>query len=144
MRIEKLMLNLFLWAAIIYHFCCGALVLVEPDVVHVTGLSFVHKLFGNYDWLAYFIISITATAGLLLNFNKYFIIKSFLLIPQQFILMLTGIGEAYAAYNGMYPDGYIPKGTGYFIFIDQLPSITLTMGHSINVFWKWYLAATKK
>ena len=119
--------GLLIWTIIVYHVIAGIGVLIEPTVRNVTGLAAVYGVFGNYDYVVYFMISFVAIVGEVVKY-KYII---GLTIFQQILLFISTTGELVAISNGTYPDGYLPKGGSIFILIDQTPTLLLCILHVI-------------
>lgn len=134
--------NLILWLATIYHFVCGLGILIDPNARHVTGTGFVFKSFGAADCWIYFLICGMAVLGLLRKIEKGYLAVA-LMLPQQVVLLITGVGEAIVIWQGVYPDGYVPAGGSIFLLVDQSPPLLLAIGHTAVVFTKWFQVAKK-
>ena len=52
--------------------------------------------------------------------------------PQQFLLLLHFASATTTVLIGQYPDGYIPEGGMYFIFVDQIWLLMICIWHLIE------------
>jgi hypothetical protein len=53
------------------------------------------------------------------------------LLPQQFVLMVSAVGAAFAIWNGSFADGVIRSHA--FIAADQAPAILAALGHTYAI-----------
>ena len=61
------------------------------------------------------------------------------LLPSQSMFAITAAAALSASIVGEYADGYIPKGGGLFIFVDQLPCMAFAIQYSVAIYrWIWF------
>ena len=61
------------------------------------------------------------------------------LFPSQSMFFVTAGAALFASIIGQYADGYIPKGGGLFIFVDQLPCMLFAIQYSVAIYrWIWF------
>jgi len=129
------------WIATGFHLLAGILIWREPNCAKTTGLQFVHGLVGGLDVPIYLLIAGASLVSLWKEDFKKPIYKVLLIVPQQFVLMLSGWGEGVAVWQGKYPNGHIPEGGSLFIGIDQYWALSIMAVHLANVMWLWYVSS---
>ena len=58
--------------------------------------------------------------------------SDWLTAPQFFFFLAAALGVLAATVSGHYPDGYVPEGGSWFILVDQLPTLGIAFGHTIE------------
>ena len=100
----------------------------------VTPLAITSALIGNqYILAAALLFSSLCAAIPFLSTRRLSKLKfSLLLAPQQLLLLLHFTAVVVAITLGQYPDGYAPKGGGYFIAADQIWMLTIVFFHTME------------
>ena len=136
MKSQKIYENIPIIVIAIYHLFIAYFIPECPFIRNVTGLHYIYNIAGNLDLYLYYLISICSISALLIE-EKWIVISIILMLFQQMVLMTSSLGEVLSISNGYYPDNYEPKGKGVFIFIDQLPALSLCVLHSFTMVKKW-------
>jgi len=125
--------NLFLSFVAIIHFLWGVIVLLTPDVLHITAIHEFTHLFGSQlnVALAMFLVAGCAHIGVFTKL-KTTLWGVFLLLPQQAALLLTLWGILVSVASSQYPDGY--NQTSLFILADQIPLALICVFHTLAIF----------
>lgn len=125
----------WIYAGALVHLIGGMLVLSSADLVNVTWTAAFHVLsgrmfeeYGNYV-LGGIFLGAGGMAMLSFAVQKG---KDVLIIPQFILFAASGLTVVYSALLGRYPDGYVPKGGGWFILLDQLPMLFFAVGHTVK------------
>lgn len=127
---------LILWYAVFLQGLWGVVLLLSSKPLRPTPLGPVtfampHRLAGAIFVAA----SILAAVALRRNWSPA---KDMLaLMPQQALLILSGVGSAHAIIAGHYADGV--SRSHLFILIDQSPAVLMAAWHS----WSVYLHASR-
>jgi hypothetical protein len=117
--------------ASIMHLTWGLLVLIEPTIQSITGISGIK--IGNPVLSGCVLIFAGAIAPLGIYTNTFF--SSLLLIPQQILLIVSSVSAIESMILGIYPDGYVPEiSPNLFIIADQSPIVWLAILHFSSLF----------
>ena len=100
----------------------------------VTPLALTSEIIGNQYILAAVLVFSSACAVVPFISARRLSRTAFslLLAPQQLLLLLHFTAVIVAVVLGQYPDGYVPKGGGYFIAADQIWILTIVFFHSME------------
>jgi hypothetical protein len=124
------------------HLGLGVCVAASADVVQVTHLALPYHVASTYLGMTpiAFALLLMVVGGIAIVGSIDWLLMShraryFMFAPQQFLLMLQLVSIVVAVALGHYPDGYVPRGGGWFILADQIQAWILAVSHSI-----WLLA----
>jgi len=125
--------NIFIIAVIIWQFVTGLLLItLQEGALQVASLGVLYGLLPNHYLKGSLLIlaSVLATIYVIQNpINR--ITKVFLLLPQQFFLLLTALSSANYVIVQQYADGVV---RGWpFIFVDQLAVFILASLYTITL-----------
>lgn len=118
------------------HIVSGVAGLADPVAFYATSLAgFYHTIawLGLKEVTGWVLIAAGATAVFASSDWLWWGHKRRVLLfaPQQILLLLQIISTGMALTLGVYPDGYIPKGGGWFILADQVWALILALSHSL-------------
>lgn len=120
------------------HIASGILIFLNFNAIKVTPLAFlkVIPIPQPFNGTILILASLLVFAAYVTNTNKN--VKPWitltLLLPQQFLLLLSLISILLAVATGTYPDGYSPQGGGIFILADQLWMLTICIWHTVEYY----------
>jgi hypothetical protein len=116
------------------HIGCGIAVLIEPVSLTVTALAGLDRLCQWFDLSHRAAGCVLLLAGISAVVGARFPISNrariILFIPQQALLLMMIWTISVALVTGVYPDGYSPRGGGWFIESDQIWAWILAVSHS--------------
>lgn len=119
--------------AISLHLIWGATLLFSGEIYHTTAIDETYRWVGTQPLIAgTFFIAIGILAGIPLLRKIHPIVAVLMLIPQQFVLVLSTIGAIAAIVNGHYAD-MVPRPHG-FIMIDKCDIPLATIWHTVVLF----------
>jgi hypothetical protein len=117
------------------HVIAGIAAWQEPNSLNVTQLAAFHSF---TTWLGFGpvgagfilfiagIMAIVASGGGLPPWAR-----GVLFLPQQFLMILVVVAIYGVFVTGVYPDGYIPVGGGWFILSDQFLVWACALSHTV-------------
>lgn len=124
--------------ALVQHFIWGAMLLFNGDLLHTTAMDAAYGLFGTVFPVASFsdgalrsgvmYLLVAALAFASLNRRTRDDVRLLLLIPQQFILVLSAAGALQAMWLSSFADGVVRSRE--FIIADQCPIVILAALHT--------------
>lgn len=124
-----------IWYAIILYFITGVSLLLHGSELNTATLSPFYQYLPSWGIGVLFIaISLLSTLAVLNEDKKHW--AAMLLIPQQLLILMSGVISLSLALQGQYADGVIRP--FFFIFTDQLPPILLAF------FFTWSLIYSTK
>lgn len=119
------------------HIIGGVAVLVAPHAAYVSQLSGLMMLLPHPTAVAIglILVGIMAVTARLMRMSEW--TRVALIAPQQIVLLVQLIGVSVAAWNGAYPDGYVPVpgnwwASFWFILGDQAALVVLCLSHTIE------------
>ena len=130
-----------IWMAIILHFGWAFMLLFLPIVV-TTPMALFYLTCGGNPFLMATVLMLSSICGWISITGK----RSqrftgwLFLLPQQFLLILSGLSSLAAVLAGQYADG-VPR-PWYFILEDQLANILLPMLHTVGLL-RWHGAVRR-
>ena len=132
-----------IWYAVALHVTWGLLLLVSADPAQVTAVNHVRLALGGRWTSAVGLLVIGGAAGIgLVQHIRWMSLT--MLLPQQFILMLSALGALHSIATGTFADGaHYPRA---FIAADQLPAILAATFHTcaiIEYHWQELLAIAR-
>ena len=104
---------------------CG---LSSPTAFDSTALSALYRLAGTFTPLACFTVALMAVGAMFCHKPLRMV---GLMLPQQALLVVSGIGAAKAVYLGSFPDGVIRSHE--FILSDQAPALLAVLTHTCAI-----------
>jgi len=121
--------SLMIVYAIALHYLIGIALFTDPAAVNATGVAIFETLFDfapvGIAMLSWVVASL-ALVSLLMPLGRWSIA---LMLPQQFMLMISAYGALTAMVIGQYGDGVErPK---MFIMADQMPQILAAVFHTL-------------
>jgi hypothetical protein len=125
----------------VIHIIGGAAVLYAPKAVDVTQLAGIVMLVGRHPMLialGLIVVGAMAISARVTEISP--LARTWLVVPQQAVLLVQLVGVVMAASAGAYPDGYIPvpgdwRASLGFITGDQAALLVLCLSHTIEMFW---------
>ena len=123
---------LIIWYSVALHFLWGGILLLSGQPYLTTGLGKVYELVPDARWLGVVMVLCggSAVAGMHIpHLTRWF--STTLLLPQQYMLILTAASSLSAVIAGQFADG-VPR-AHLFILIDQSPAIMLVIFHTLAV-----------
>ena len=128
--------------AILLHLSWAILLVDGEDALGATPLHTLSLVFGN----RYGLIGMLVVASLLAGWSVAWPIRSRLgivaLLPQQYLLLLSGGGALSSIVQSTYADGVLRPGG--FIASDQLPILILASAHTLGILWVVIVEARPK
>jgi two-component sensor histidine kinase len=119
------------------HIIGGVAVLVAPHAAYVSQLSGLTSLLPDPIAIAMglILVGVMAVAARLMRMSER--TRVALIAPQQIVLLIQLMGVSVAAWNGAYPDGYVPVpgnwwASFWFILGDQAALVVLCLSHTIE------------
>jgi two-component sensor histidine kinase len=119
------------------HIIGGIAVLCAPQAAHVSQLSGLMRLLPQPVAIAIglILVGVMAVAARLMKMSEQ--MRVALIAPQQIVLLIQFIGISVAAWNGAYPDGYVPvpgdwQASLWFILGDQAALLVLCLSHTFE------------
>lgn len=119
------------------HIIGGTAVLFAPQAAFVSQLSGPMMLLPQPVAIAtgLIVVGVMAIAARLLKMSEQ--MRVALIAPQQILLLIQFIGVSVAAWNGAYPDGYVPvpgnwQASFWFILGDQAALLVLCLSHTFE------------
>lgn len=120
--------------AIIIHYTWAIGVVLDPTALNVTAVHGLHKIFSSAGLLSLVLI-VAATLALITLFyrsaHSSAVLFVTMLLPQQFLLMVSATGAIEAIWTGQFADGV--QRTAWFLFSDQCYSIYAVLGHTAAI-----------
>ena len=110
----------------------GVAVIAEPNAILVSSLHLVRDIVGNHSYIIGFFLLVVGISAMHAHVPKSLKWAYVWTAPQQFMLSLQFWSVLFPIFIGHYPDGYTPVGDGGFIFVDQLPVLTLTLAPIVD------------
>lgn len=118
--------------AIAIHLLWGILLLSgEKSVTGVTAIHTTQTLLGSpstVGW-AYLLASFCSLAGIILEGRIRLMFELSLMLPQQFLLMLSAFGALYAMRLSAFADGVVRPRS--FLIADQGPAVLIAVFHTL-------------
>jgi hypothetical protein len=115
------------------HFITGLLIVLGlgEGALHTTPMSLISTIC-NYNVEAVGLILIATALFAALPFAMVVSRETFVfcIAPQQILLVLHCTSAVMAISSGHYPDGYVPAGGTYFILIDQIWLLLISIWHT--------------
>lgn len=114
-------------ATSLLHLAWAVLLLKSPDVINTTPLygiaSGARDLAGAADWADGLVIGVLISSALaaIIGGRIRGLIGLGLMLPQQYVLLLSASTAIFSAYSGSYPDGTVRSWS--FILADQMLTI---------------------
>jgi two-component sensor histidine kinase len=119
------------------HIIGGVAVLVAPQAAYVSQLSGLMMLLPHPIAIAIglVLVGFMAVAARLMRMSER--TRVALIAPQQIVLLIQLMGVSVAAWNGAYPDGYVPVpgnrwASFWFILGDQAALAVLCLSHTFE------------
>jgi two-component sensor histidine kinase len=119
------------------HVIGGMAVLVAPQAAYVSQLSGPMMVLPHPIAIAIglILVGVMAIAARLMRMSER--MRAALIAPQQIVLLIQLIGVSIAAWNGAYPDGYVPVpghwwASFWFILGDQAALVVLCLSHTFE------------
>jgi two-component sensor histidine kinase len=119
------------------HIIGGTTVLFAPQAAYVSQLSGLMMLLPQPIAIAIglIVVGVMAVAARLMKMSEQ--MRVALIAPQQIVLLIQFIGISIAAWNGAYPDGYVPvpgnwQASFWFILGDQAALLVLCLSHTFE------------
>jgi hypothetical protein len=130
------------------HVAGGAAVLLAPQAAYVSQLSGLVLLFGLRPLLI--AIGLIVVGALAIAAELLFLppkTRVAFVAPQQLVLLIQALGVGIAAWQGAYPDGYVPVpgdwwASFWFIVGDQAALLLLCLSHTLELFFAGPLSRT--
>lgn len=119
------------------HFIWAALLLISPSPILAVPISPLFVLFHLSPITASFVLAGIAWLGLLGAERKADTTAILMLLPQQTMLLLSGMAAILAVGAGHYADGIVRSRS--FILADQFPTILLGPLYTFSIFSKFHL-----
>lgn len=119
------------------HFIWAALLLISPSPILAVPVSPLFALFHLTPLAASIVLAGVAWLGLLGAERKADTVSLLMLLPQQTLLLLSGMAAILAVGAAHYADGVIRPRT--FILADQFPTILLGPLYTCGIFSKFHL-----
>lgn len=135
--------NWMVITAIVVHSIWGILLLFSSAPLHTTPLA---ESPSSNRFLASFIYlgsSLLASLSFVFRRLETNILGLLMVIPQQYLLMLSAFTGVLCGIRGQYPDGYVPAGGALFIWSDQAWAIVGMFAHTLSLL-DWYWFSTEK
>mgnify|MGYP001613217691 CR=1 FL=1 len=115
------------------HILMGIVVFSDSSTAFVSSLHLLREIFGNdHTYMLGLLLVSAGCIALQAHFPKTLWKAYALTLPQQLILSLQFWSVVGPIFSGAYPDSYVPSGGGAFIFVDQLPVLTLTLAPVVD------------
>jgi two-component sensor histidine kinase len=119
------------------HIIGGVAVLVAPHAAYVSQLSGPMLLLPHPIAVAIglILIGVMAVTARVMRMSEW--TRVALIAPQQIVLLIQLVGVSVAAWNGAYPDGYVPVpgnwwASFWFILGDQAALVVLCLSHTFE------------
>lgn len=123
--------NWILWAATCLHIAWAALLILDPSTSLVTPLAAIVQPIGRHPTAAILIISSAMSVVGVLPHERPGILGVGMVLPQQFLLMVSATGSLTAILTGAVPSGSVfPFGQ---LWAGQIWAIALAVWHSIAI-----------
>lgn len=121
-----------IWYAILLQSCWGAMLIFSPIITDITAIHSTMLLFKHRGLLAVVYLIAALGSAVSLTTDRFSPFKHFLmLLPQQFLLLISALGAANAMYLSQFADGVIrPR---QFLIADQLPSVLIALLHTCAI-----------
>lgn len=120
--------------AVILHMVRGVLLMTSNEPIHGTSLSVMLEIVHSQ-----FILGLTLFAVGLLSAASFTMkrcsLSLCLILPQQFILVVSALASTIAIFNGHFADGV--EHSWALMAIDQLPIIILAIMHTFSIMDKY-------
>lgn len=127
--------------AAVLHLAWAAILLAFPPV-RTTAIDWILKMFGGYSTVAG--LALAASAGLALSglrLRDHPAGSFFMVLPQQFLVIVSAVGAISAMLAGHFADGVVRPSE--FIIADQAPAVLLAVLHAAALVeryaWRPYL-----
>jgi two-component sensor histidine kinase len=121
----------------VIHIIGGTAVLFAPRAAYVSQLSGLMMLLPHPITIAIglIVVGVMAVAARTMKMSEQ--MRVALIAPQQIVLLIQFIGISVAAWNGAYPDGYVPvpgnwQASLWFILGDQAALLVLCLSHTFE------------
>ena len=116
-----------IWYAVFLHIAWGCALLQSESPLGVTAIHHIGIMLPGRWTSAVGLIMIGTLAGIGLLTNDR-MLSLIVLLPQQFVLMLSALGAIVAIYHSTFADGVVrPRA---FIFTDQMPAVLAAIFHT--------------
>ena len=119
--------------AIFLHFAWALLLWSDPEVGGTTPLATLSRLSPDYRILTTILFGAGILALIAEIRGRTGLREIGLLLPQQFLLLVTALGALPAMITGVYPDGTIK--TPGFIQTDQISTVAIALFHTFALVW---------
>lgn len=125
-----------IWYCVFLHFIWGLSLLITNESIHTTTIDAFFFFSTNVKIIGSCLCSIAILASCgLFNHKWPKWIDCLMVLPQQFILLLSANGAITAIIHSQFADGVQRSRT--FIFCDQLDSILLAIFHTATIIYYW-------
>ena len=121
-----------IWFAVFLHLLWGILLMISGDPVNITAIHTSMSLFKFRLLLgSVYIIAGFSSAISLRSKRRKSLTDLLLLLPQQFLLMVSAGGAINAMYLSQFADGVIRPRS--FLVADQMPVVFIALFHSCAI-----------
>lgn len=122
------MKNNIIWFAITYHLIWAGLLVQSSEPTSVTGLNMLYRVFPNRFLLAGVLAASAILAILAITKARRFV-SLFLMLPQQFMLLVPLLAVVTAISTGTFADGVVRSSV--FLAADKIGIVLLAVFHSL-------------
>jgi hypothetical protein len=109
----------------------GIVLLGHPDSGGTSSISFLVSLCGGSTYVAGSFLFLTLPLSLSIFISD----KVLPLIPQLLVSLIFAVGSLMVIINGVFADGYVPKGGSWFIYNDQIMIVVMMLIHFYSVIY---------
>lgn len=120
-----------IWYVILIHLIWGISLILYREEIRTTSLSPFYNYLSPLGIGILFVIIALLASYAVFEDEKYPKISHMLLIPQQLLVLMSGVVAIQLSIQGHYADGVIRP--SMFIFNDQLPFILLTIFYTASL-----------
>ena len=120
---------LIIFFAIIQHFLWAMMLLYDEEVEQVTALSALTPFIIVYRGVVLLLLVAILAASSIFVENRIY--RTIMMIPQQFVLVVSAMGAMDAMIRGTFADGIAHPRS--FIVADQIPAVLLCIFHTVAI-----------
>lgn len=114
--------------AVALHITWGLCMLADTSAAGGTALGALYRSFGNFTAPICFVAAVMALCAFKCRGR---LVGVSLMLPQQFLLVISAVGAAHAMEVAHFADGV--ERSRAFIISDQAPAVLASIGHTIAV-----------
>ena len=123
--------SFIVWYAVLQHVFWALLLVIDPRAAWCTGLHSILDIFSGSVSSSIAMLVLATITSMVALFMQMSLLRFMLLIPQQLILLISGIGAIHAMRLSQFADGVVRPWA--FIAADQTPYVLVAALHTLAI-----------